>query len=86
MLVDAVVVAAYIGVGAGFTISPTAVTCWVCFPSHSTYEYQQSTAEAWGSCSPKYFDVHVIDVGVVVGFTICHTAVTCWVCFPSPVL
>ena len=23
----------------GFTISPTAVTCWVCFPSNSTCVY-----------------------------------------------
>ena len=25
-----------VGVGDGLTISPTAVTCWVCFPSNST--------------------------------------------------
>ena len=69
-----------------FTLSNTAVTCWVCFPSHSTYEYQQSTAEAWGSCSPLYINIHfvvVVGVGVGVGFTISPTAVTCWVCFPS---
>ena len=50
-----------------------------------------SKAEAWGSCSPLYFDVNVVRVGVGVGvgvdvgvgFPISHTAVTCWVCFPS---
>ena len=42
-------------------------------------------AEAWGSCSPLYFDVHVVvglnvcvNVGLVVGSTIFHTAATCW--------
>ena len=25
-----------LGVGVGCTLSYTAVTCWVCFPSHST--------------------------------------------------
>ena len=25
-----------VGVGVGCTLSYTAVTCWVCFPSHST--------------------------------------------------
>ena len=111
-----------------FTLSNTAVTCWVCFPSPvlmssitvkqklgvvalpytsiftlsnnflgllpfpSTYEQYYSTAEAWGCCSPLYFDVHVVAVaidwfvGVGVGFTTSHTAVTCWVCSPSPVL
>ena len=54
----------------------------------------------WGSCSPLYFDVHVVGVGVgvgigvgvgvgvVVGFTISyisHSAATCLICSPSPV-
>ena len=66
-------------------------------PFPSTYEQLQSTAEAWGSCSPLYFDVPVvvvcgvgigvgIGVGVGVDFTLSPTAVTCWVCSPSPVL
>ena len=78
-----------LGVGVGCTLPNTAVTCWVCFPSHSTNEYYQSTAEAWGSCSPQYFDFYVHDHvgggggGVGVGCTLSYTAVTCWVCFPS---
>ena len=27
------------GVGVGYTLPNTAVTCWVCFPSHSTLKY-----------------------------------------------
>ena len=41
-----------------YTLSYTAVTCWVCFPSNSTYKQLQSKAEAWGSCSPLYLDFY----------------------------
>ena len=83
-----------------FTLSNTAVTCWVCFPSPVLMSSIYSKAEAWGCCSPLYFDAHVVAVvidwfvgvgvgvggGVGVAFTLSHTAVTCWVCSPSPVL
>ena len=47
-------------------------------PFPGTYEYYYSKAEAWGSCSPLYLDVHVVavvndwfvGVGVGVGFAI----------------
>ena len=37
--------------------------CGGLLPFPSTFEQQYCTAEAWGSCSPLYFDIHVI-VGV----------------------
>ena len=43
LMIDEVNIHVHVGVGVsvyvGCTLSYTAVTCWVCFPSHSTYEY-----------------------------------------------
>ena len=63
-----------VGVGAGvaFTISHTAVTCWVCSPSpvlQSNSRVQQKLG--------------VFALPFTSMFTLSNTAVTCWVCFPS---
>ena len=63
-----------VGVVVGFTISHTAVTCWVCSPSpvlQSNSRVQQKP----GVLALPYTSM----------FTLSNTAVTCWVCFPSPV-
>ena len=62
-------------VGVAFTISHTAVTCWVCSPSpvlQSNTRVQQKLG--------------VVALPYTSTFTLSNTAVTCWDCFPSPVL
>ena len=62
-------------VGVAFTISHSAVTCWVCSPSpvlQSNTRVQQKLG--------------VVALPYTSTFTLSNTAVTCWVCFPSPVL
>ena len=54
------------------SIFPTAVTCWVCFPSpvlQSNSRVQQKLG--------------VVALPYTSTFTLSNTAVTCWVCFPS---
>ena len=70
-----VVIDGFAGVGVAFTISHTAVTCWVCSPSpvlQSNSRVQQKLG--------------VVALPYTSTFTLSNTAVTCWVCFPSPVL
>ena len=62
-------------VGVAFTISHTAVTCWVCSPS-PVLQSNSRVQQKLGVFALPYTSM----------FTLSNTAVTCWVCFPSPVL
>ena len=64
-----------VGVDVAFTISHTAVTCWVCSPS-PVLESNSRVQQKLGVVALPYTST----------FTLSNTAVTCWVCFPSPVL
>ena len=64
-----------VGVGVAFTLSHTAVTCWVCSPS-PVLQSNSRVQQKLGVVALPYTSM----------FTLSNTAVTCWVCFPSPVL
>ena len=57
------------------SIFPTAVTCWVCFPS-PVLQSNSRVQQKLGVVALPYTSM----------FTLFNTAVTCWVCFPSLVL
>ena len=62
----------FVGVGVGFTISHTAVTCWACSPS-PVLQSNSRVQQKLGVVALPYTSM----------FTLSNTAVTCWVCFPS---
>ena len=61
-----------VSVVVGFTISHTAVTCWVCSPSQ-VLQFNCRVQQKLGVVALPYTSM----------FTLSNTAVTCWVCFPS---